>query len=162
MITLAQYPLSEVLPFIPKDRSDKVSKRIFIDDLGNEYNIKTHSLRLITFKKSQSCICCGLTADRFLLQRAVDENPHLNMYGEKEGKLILFTMDHFIPQSKGGTNDLTNLQTMCAECNELKGNSFISNERLRKLIKEYHENIKNGLTHKKALHILEEGAKFFI
>jgi hypothetical protein len=161
MKTLAQYTLEEVLPFIPKDRNDRVSKRIFIDNSGNEYNIKTHSLRLMTFKKSQTCICCGLQGTKFLLQQAVEENPHLNLFGEKDGKDILFTMDHFIPQSKGGTNDLSNLQTMCAECNELKGNSFISNERLRKLIKEYHENIKNGLTHKKALHILEDGAKFF-
>jgi 5-methylcytosine-specific restriction endonuclease McrA len=161
MKTIAEYKLDEVLPFIPNG-DERVSKRIFIDNNGNEYSIKTQSLRLKTFKRSQTCVCCGLQGTKFLLQRAVEENPHLNLFGEKDGEDILFTMDHFVPQSKGGTNDPSNLQTMCSQCNELKGNSFVSNERLRNLIKEYHENIKSGLTHKQALHILEDAAKYFI
>lgn len=31
------------------------------------------------------------------------------------------TLDHVVPRSRGGTNDITNLMTACRECNEAKG-----------------------------------------
>lgn len=38
---------------------------------------------------------------------------------EKAG--VSLTIDHVIPKSKGGTNDPTNLQTLCHDCNRIKG-----------------------------------------
>ncbi len=35
---------------------------------------------------------------------------------------LFLDVDHIIPVSKGGTNDLKNLQTSCASCNRSKGN----------------------------------------
>ena len=32
-----------------------------------------------------------------------------------------FTIDHVIPQSRGGTDHLENLQLLCEACNSLKG-----------------------------------------
>ena len=48
---------------------------------------------------------------------------HLNLYGMKNGKEILFTKDHIIPKAKGGKNTMDNYQTMCAVCNREKADN---------------------------------------
>lgn len=49
------------------------------------------------------------------------ENPHLNLYGRmRNGRLILMTRDHIFPRSKGGGEDIENMQTMCSTCNNRK------------------------------------------
>lgn len=35
-----------------------------------------------------------------------------------------FTWDHIVPESKGGSDDISNMVPMHAHCNEIKGNQF--------------------------------------
>lgn len=37
------------------------------------------------------------------------------------------TVDHIMPLSKGGTNDLSNLVTACVDCNTAKGSKLLRN-----------------------------------
>ena len=57
------------------------------------------------------------------------QNSHV-LYGQQEGqcngcKVLFpfcnFTVDHVIPQNKGGTHHIDNLQLLCGACNSLKG-----------------------------------------
>ncbi|RKD32105.1 HNH endonuclease [Thermohalobacter berrensis] len=43
----------------------------------------------------------------------------------KKLKFKQITLDHLLPLSKGGTNDIFNLVTSCKKCNKIKGNSIL-------------------------------------
>lgn len=128
--TLAEFSPAEILPLIPRKNS---RLKIASSDSIQEVSVKTCSLRLQVFKRSLVCSSCGLTGVLFKLQRQVnkDERPHLNLYAcrhkpDGEIEFILMTQDHIFPRSKGGKDDLNNLQTMCVECNLLKSDNVLN------------------------------------
>ena len=50
---------------------------------------------------------------------------HFNLYAIGEnGNWILMTKDHITPKSRGGRDHLSNLQTMCDQCNNRKGDTI--------------------------------------
>jgi len=57
------------------------------------------SIRYEVLKRDRKCLLCGAGPDQIQLQ-----------------------VDHIIPRSKGGSNDLSNLQVLCATCNRGKSN----------------------------------------
>ena len=60
----------------------------------------TNSVRYQVMKRDHfKCVLCG--------RRAEDG--------------VILEIDHIIPVSKGGTSDLSNLRTLCKECNRGKG-----------------------------------------
>lgn len=89
--------------------------------------VKVNSMRLLTFHKTGTvCHACGLQATHFELNRdsgatARDDRWHLNLWGEKDGEPVLFTQDHKIARALGGTNNISNTETMCSPCNRSKG-----------------------------------------
>lgn len=90
------------------------------------YKIPMHisSLRYTLFNsRKQICVECGLEPSFWLFQSVKGQDrPHLNLYGvDKHGNIVLFTKDHIKPTSKGGANDMRNLQIMCQKCNSKKG-----------------------------------------
>lgn len=89
--------------------------------------IKANSHRYQLFKtKGCTCCRCGITGTFFAKEKRIhDGSYHLNLYGyDKNGKEMLMTKDHILPKSKGGKDELENYQTMCARCNEKKGNNL--------------------------------------
>lgn len=91
--------------------------------------VKMWSLRYKTFDKGIFCVVCGREGKYFRLEKHIlhadtDRNSwHFNLYSlNGEGGEILMTKDHILPKSKGGGNHISNLQTMCSQCNVKKGN----------------------------------------
>lgn len=102
-------------------------------ELPNGFKVKPSSLRYQVFNQNLTCSKCGikgkfLALERCLSDKGGDEGDregqgfHLNLYALDEiGREVLMTKDHIIPKSKGGPDDLSNLQTMCVNCNIEKG-----------------------------------------
>ena len=68
-----------------------------------------YQIRFTIFKRDgYRCYICGI----------------LVKPGRKRGGLPLATLDHYIPFSKGGTHDLSNLRTCCMTCNNKKGSKI--------------------------------------
>lgn len=91
--------------------------------------VKMNSSRYDVFKRSLTCVTCGLVGEVLYIERQPDAAKqgsqfHLNLYGTdpKTGKEVMLTKDHIKPKSKGGNDHLNNLQTMCGPCNVRKGN----------------------------------------
>lgn len=92
----------------------------------NGDEIKGNSQRLQTFfTKGLKCVCCGIEGKYFGKEKCFNAaRYHLNLYAlDESGNEVLMTKDHIVPRSKGGTNDLSNYQTMCVKCNMAKGSN---------------------------------------
>jgi hypothetical protein len=78
--------------------------------------------------KGVKCCCCPTTGEYFALEKTPGKgsskynNWHFNLYGKDHfGREVLMTKDHITARSKGGSNELENLQPMCMICNTKKG-----------------------------------------
>ncbi len=120
MIIYGTYKIDEILPEFAVNSKFKKKKKL------GEFKIKANSERLVLFNKQYQenkkifCVACNLEANYFNLETSIgNDTPHLNLYSS-DG--ILFTKDHIIAKSNGGTNNLNNYQVMCTKCNIEKGN----------------------------------------
>lgn len=78
------------------------------------------------------CVCCGLKGTIMALDLCDGhKSPHFNLYGKRNGKLVLFTRDHIQPKSKGGQDSQKNYQTMCETCNKKKRDRVLTVEQLQ-------------------------------
>lgn len=87
--------------------------------------------RLLTYHVHGVDCCvagCSAQGQYFAVERAYDPNSqyHLNLYYKtNDGEEVMITSDHKIPKSKGGPDDISNRQPMCAPHNLGKGNKLI-------------------------------------
>jgi hypothetical protein len=120
------YPVAEVLPYIGSERmpdpENPEGKHIKRTHVFNFDEVKVGSVRLQCFKKSCTCVGCGVEGTVFLKQKNVENDPwHFNLFAEVDGELVLMTKDHIRAKSRGGSNGVANMQTMCTTCNFEKG-----------------------------------------
>lgn len=85
-----------------------------------------------TYKgKPIRCWSCGCEADRWIADRGKNNlqgHPVLNLYGVRDGAIVLMNRDHIIPKSLGGVDDLANLRPACEVCNGGRGNTLTPEE----------------------------------
>ena len=110
--TIATFPASEILKQVGTGATFKTDVR------GKIYVSKLSSVRLKTFQKSTECVCCGRKGTVLGLDLPPNTTrPHFNLYCVEGNDMILMTKDHIIPKSRGGNNHISNMQTMCCDCN---------------------------------------------
>lgn len=129
---LKKFPAWKVLPYTTRKHP---LYRIYVIN-GVRYRVCMRSSRFRLFTQNPVCVCCGLKGTLMVLDiHKGHTQPHFNLYGIKNKKLVLFTRDHMKPKSKGGDNNIQNYQTMCTRCNSRKRNRDITVEELRAEIK---------------------------
>lgn len=97
------------------------------------------ALNYRVFSQRTECVTCGLKGQWLVKERSTRKNRetgewesisgqrwHFNLYGlrERDGAMVMLTKDHICPRSKGGTDELYNLQTMCQPCNQRKADRY--------------------------------------
>lgn len=89
---------------------------------GENYRCWLDSIRLKLFSlKGICCVKCGRKGKYYLAEFNGNPHPCLNLYASGQ---ILMTKDHIFPRSKGGSDRIDNLETMCARCNSKKSDTI--------------------------------------
>jgi len=120
----ALYSIEEVLSKrLPSELGKSKDTLVSFD--GDDINMASQRYDVFD-EKGTTCVTCGMESLYFEKERHSSGNTkryHFNLYGKNaEGEEVMFTKDHIVPKSKGGTDELSNYQTMCAHCNRKKGN----------------------------------------
>jgi 5-methylcytosine-specific restriction endonuclease McrA len=125
---LGTVPPIAVLPYLRNKRHSKEGPRHQREYFGAK--VYMDSPRYHTFKeKGCKCVRCGLEGTYFAVERQAangNSNPdryHLNLYGMTSNcEEVMLTVDHILPESRGGKRHVDNLQPMCRTCNSEKKN----------------------------------------
>ena len=115
---IMEFTIAEVMGWV-EDKDTKVYWE------ENGFSIKSRMLyrARIYADKGMNCVSCGLEGLYFALEKDKGGGMHLDLYGKNEKEDVMLTIDHIVPSSKGGKNNIDNFQTMCKICNELKADS---------------------------------------
>lgn len=128
---------------IKKDTDiEKLPKIItFSNGIKVKFNSK---LRMFALGNTH-CICCGKGKRESDLYFMHSNETGLNLFAKYGWKSVMLTVDHNLLKSLGGIAQTYNLNTMCEECNNFRGNSFAQVE---EFIYWFHHPKKKRITQK--------------
>jgi 5-methylcytosine-specific restriction endonuclease McrA len=150
---LGEFTLDDVIPYIAT-----CSQRNYVAN-GHTYTVRMNSQRYFVFRDSPSCVACGLTGTKMILeQHPGDKTAHFNLYAEENGELVLMTKDHIRARSAGGEDRHSNYQTMCSICNNIKAHESVALEDLRNLRAIYNRHV-NTMAKRELHKVLEEAKR---
>lgn len=89
--------------------------------------VKYNSKRLRVFKlRGTKCAYCGREATYFALEKHPNDGSfHLELYAlNKDGSETMFTRDHVVPRSRGGSDKIKNQVPACDTCNRGKADQM--------------------------------------
>ncbi|NMG09659.1 HNH endonuclease [Brasilonema sp. UFV-L1] len=89
-------------PKVKKSATTKFRVQPKQDNTKRSRHIPASVRVLVLHRDGYKCVFCGCTSQQVQLE-----------------------VDHIVPFSKGGNNDLNNLQTLCRDCNRGKGARFL-------------------------------------
>jgi len=104
----------------------KIGEPFYLRVENSAYLIERNMERYKVFRKFPYCNACGIKLERIELCIEPDNinkeyrKPYLRFYSHSG---VMFTIDHIMPKNEGGTNDFSNLQSMCVKCNRKKGHN---------------------------------------
>lgn len=98
---------------------NRVLKRLDFELLQTKY--KTHRRLQVFANKGTVCVRCGVEGVHLLSSVNPSGGHHVDLY---TANFVLMTVDHILPKSRGGANELANYQPMCQHCNGRKGNTL--------------------------------------
>jgi hypothetical protein len=87
--------------------------------------------RMINNTGLARCCRCGCFGDVVVDYRHKNERAgarHVDVFAVMNSNIRLFTKDHILPRSVGGTDHITNMRLMCHTCNNSRGNHVTTEE----------------------------------
>jgi 5-methylcytosine-specific restriction enzyme A len=113
---------------MPKDEPKPFQKLVrgWLRDRINEANSKPSKLLKVTkIPKPETRSTVAEKPSRYIpLSVRVDvlsRDGYKCIFCGRNSKEVTLEIDHIIPFSKGGSNEISNLQTLCFDCNRGKG-----------------------------------------
>ena len=128
--------------------TEKLTKKINLIKQGNELNVTISRnnylldgyITILAYKKlNYTQVPCIIDYDIEYEEEddGISQEDRLKIYEDAKGFCYIcgrwdyrgnMTIDHFVPKSKGGSNDIDNLRCCCKLCNNLKSNFTYSKD----------------------------------
>jgi 5-methylcytosine-specific restriction endonuclease McrA len=120
-----------------------------------KYSANIGSVRHHVLKNNPVCCCCGLKITRCFLETDADDIYHIQFYAESgrvdgPSHLILMTQDHIIAKFNDGSESISNSQTLCYNCNNVKGVTDFTINQIKSILFPAYRSYKSSVILRKA------------